>query len=116
MLSEIFLKKYLIEPFDGGFNIEYLKEIDGKKLHYKINNTMMLVYLNKSLKSGEQLEFKIKWNYLINNLIDNIVELENELFDKLGSEIFNFTNSLLNFFSRIIGFFNFQLINFNDLA
>ena len=61
------MKKYLIEPFDGGFNIEYLKEIDGKKLHYKINNTMMLVYLNKSLKSGEQLEFKIKWNYLINN-------------------------------------------------
>ena len=31
---------------------------------------------------------------LINNIIDNIVELENELFDKLGSEIFNFTNSL----------------------
>ena len=66
-VASTFLKKYLIEPFDGGFNIEYLKEIDGKKLHYKINNTMMLVYLNKSLKSGEQLEFKIKWNYLINN-------------------------------------------------
>ena len=31
---------------------------------------------------------------LINNIIDNIVELENELFNKLGSEIFNFTNSL----------------------
>ena len=66
-VASTFLKKYLVEPFDGGFNIEYLKEIDGKKLDYKINNTMMLVYLNKSLKSGEQLEFKIKWNYLINN-------------------------------------------------
>ena len=31
---------------------------------------------------------------LINNTIDNIVDLENELFNKLGSEIFNFTNSL----------------------
>ena len=31
---------------------------------------------------------------LINNIIDNIVDLENELFNKLGSEIFNFTNSL----------------------
>ena len=31
---------------------------------------------------------------LINNIIDNIIELENELFNKLGSEIFNFTNSL----------------------
>ena len=31
---------------------------------------------------------------LINNISDNIVELENELFNKLGSEIFNFTNSL----------------------
>ena len=29
-----------------------------------------------------------------NDLIDNIIELENELFNKLGSEIFNFTNSL----------------------
>ena len=29
-----------------------------------------------------------------NYLIDNIVDLENELFNKLGSEIFNFTNSL----------------------
>ena len=31
---------------------------------------------------------------LINNIIDNIVDLENELFNKLGTEIFNFTNSL----------------------
>ena len=31
---------------------------------------------------------------LINNTIDTINDLENELFDKLGSEIFNFTNSL----------------------
>jgi Transcriptional regulators len=28
---------------------------------------------------------------LINNIIDNIVDLENELFNKLGSEIFIFT-------------------------
>ena len=31
---------------------------------------------------------------LINNIIDNIVDLENELFNKLGPQIFNFTNSL----------------------
>ncbi len=31
---------------------------------------------------------------IINNIIDNINDLENEIFDKLGSEIFNFTNSL----------------------
>tara|TARA_B100002051_G_scaffold248994_1_gene259297 strand:- start:555 stop:1007 length:453 start_codon:yes stop_codon:yes gene_type:complete len=31
---------------------------------------------------------------LINNIIGNVNELENEIFNKLGSEIFNFTNSL----------------------
>jgi len=31
---------------------------------------------------------------LINNTIESIKDLESDLFDKLGSEIFNFTNSL----------------------
>ena len=45
-------------------------------------------------KRSDSLILSDKGNDLINNIIDNIVELENELFDKLGSEIFNFTNSL----------------------
>ena len=45
-------------------------------------------------KRSDSLILTAAGNDLINNIIDNIVDLENELFDKLGSEIFNFTNSL----------------------
>ena len=45
-------------------------------------------------KRSDSLILTITGNNLIKNTIDNIQDLENELFDKLGSEIFNFTNSL----------------------
>ena len=45
-------------------------------------------------KRSDSLILTAAGNDLINNIIDNIVHLENELFNKLGSEIFNFTNSL----------------------
>ena len=45
-------------------------------------------------KRSDSLILTAAGNDLINNIIDNIVDVENELFNKLGSEIFNFTNSL----------------------
>ena len=45
-------------------------------------------------KRSDSLILTTAGNDLINNIIDNILDLENELFNKLGSEIFNFTNSL----------------------
>ena len=45
-------------------------------------------------KRSDSLILTAAGNDLIKNIIDNIVDLENELFNKLGSEIFNFTNSL----------------------
>ena len=45
-------------------------------------------------KRSDSLILTAAGNDLIYNIIDNIIELENELFNKLGSEIFNFTNSL----------------------
>ncbi len=45
-------------------------------------------------KRSDSLILTTEGTDLINNIIDNIIELENELFNKLGSEIFNFTNSL----------------------
>ena len=45
-------------------------------------------------KRSDSLILTAAGNDLINNIIDNIVDLESELFNKLGSEIFNFTNSL----------------------
>ena len=45
-------------------------------------------------KRSDSLILTAAGSDLINNIIDNVVDLENELFNKLGSEIFNFTNSL----------------------
>jgi hypothetical protein len=55
------------KPFDGGFNIMSVKNIDGSDLSHTINQTMMRINLEKPLASGEKFEFKISWWYNINN-------------------------------------------------
>ncbi len=64
-----FSDKFL-KPFDGGFKIEYVKNIDGSDASYLINQTMMRLNLEKPLASGETFSFKIKWWYNINNHIE----------------------------------------------
>ncbi|WP_435414765.1 M1 family metallopeptidase [Polaribacter aestuariivivens] len=58
---------YVEDPFDGGFKIESVTNIDGSDLSHTINQTMMRINLKKPLASGEIFEFKIKWWYNINN-------------------------------------------------
>ena len=55
------------EPFDGGFKIVSVTNIDGKNLSHTINQTMMRINLPNPLASGETFSFKIKWWYNINN-------------------------------------------------
>ncbi|MDG1161466.1 MAG: M1 family metallopeptidase, partial [Flavobacteriaceae bacterium] len=55
------------KPFDGGFNIMSVENIDGSDLSHTINQTMMRINLEKPLASGEKFEFKISWWYNINN-------------------------------------------------
>ena len=62
-----FVKNYMSEPFDGGFNIEEVKNTDGKPLQHMINQTMMRVELPKPLKTGEKFSFAVKWWYNIND-------------------------------------------------
>jgi DNA-dependent RNA polymerase auxiliary subunit epsilon len=62
-----FSRTYLEEKFDGGFNIEYVKDAAGKAMQYTINQTMMRIELPKPLKYGEKISFSIKWWYNINN-------------------------------------------------
>ncbi len=54
-------------PFDGGFNIMSVTNIDGSKLSHTINQTMMRIDLPKPLASGKTFSFKIEWWYNINN-------------------------------------------------
>jgi len=62
---EGFVGKYLGAPFDGGFNIAYVKDASGNALKSTINFTMMRVDLKTPLKTGESFSFSIKWDYNI---------------------------------------------------
>ncbi|MES2863504.1 MAG: M1 family metallopeptidase [Bacteroidota bacterium] len=64
---ENFAKTYMGSGFDGGFNLEYVKDEKGNAMKYTINNTMMRIDLPKALKKGEKVVFSIKWWYNINN-------------------------------------------------
>ncbi|MCF7560545.1 M1 family metallopeptidase [Sabulilitoribacter multivorans] len=63
-----FAKSNLKKPFDGGFNIEYVKNDDGSDLSHTINQTMMRINLPKPLAPGEIFKFQIKWWYNINDI------------------------------------------------
>ena len=62
---------FLKEPFDGGFNIDYVRGLDNKPLNYFINQTMMRIDLPNPIKNGESFSFKIKWDYNINNRLED---------------------------------------------
>ena len=65
-----FTDAYMTDGFDGGFNIEAVKDTKGKSLPHMINRTMMRVDMPTTLKSGEQFSFSIKWWYNINDHVN----------------------------------------------
>ncbi|WP_276165729.1 M1 family metallopeptidase [Zobellia alginiliquefaciens] len=80
-----FAQKYMTEPFDGGFNIAYVKDANGKPLKYTINQTMMRIDIPQPLKSKEQISFSIKWDYNIPNHTINRARSGYEYFEKDGN-------------------------------
>lgn len=83
-----FAGKYLSTPFDGGFNIEYVKDASGKPLSYTINQTMMRVNIPQPLKSKAQISFSIKWWYNIPDHTVNRARSGYEYFAKDGNRSF----------------------------
>ncbi|MCP4976520.1 MAG: M1 family metallopeptidase [Maribacter sp.] len=83
-----FAGKYLNKPFDGGFNIEYVKDASGKPLSYTINQTMMRVNIAQPLKSKAQISFSIKWWYNIPNHTVNRARSGYEHFQKDGNNAY----------------------------
>ena len=47
--------------FDGGFKLEKVTDLYGKKLQYIVNDTMIRIELPKSLRKGQTFSFKIKY-------------------------------------------------------
>ena len=60
-----FSETFMTEPFDGGFNIEWVKDTRGAALPYTVNQTMMRVDIPSPLLSGQSYSFSIKWWYNI---------------------------------------------------
>lgn len=83
-----FANKYMTEPFDGGFNIEYVRDTNGKALPYTINQTMMRIDLPEILKSKGQVSFSIKWWYNIPDHTVNRARSGYEYFPKDGNRAY----------------------------
>ena len=83
-----FANKYITEPFDGGFNIEYVRDTNGKALPYTINQTMMRIDLPEVLKSKGQVSFSIKWWYNIPDHTVNRARSGYEYFPKDGNRAY----------------------------
>ncbi len=83
-----FAKKYLTKPFDGGFNIEHVKDANGRPLSYTINQTMMRINTPQALKSGEKISFSIKWWYNIPEHTVNRARSGYEHFSKDGNNAY----------------------------
>ncbi|MBD0852328.1 M1 family metallopeptidase [Maribacter arenosus] len=83
-----FASKYLKEPFDGGFKIEYVKDDSGKPLSFTVNQTMMRVDLPQPLKSKAQISFSLKWWYNIPDHTINRARSGYEYFPKDGNRAF----------------------------
>lgn len=62
-----FSRQFMEQPKQRGFNIEYVRDANGKPMKYTINQTMMRIDLATALKPGEKISFSIKWWYNINN-------------------------------------------------
>lgn len=69
--TEKFVKNLMPKTFDGGFNIEFVKDASGRSLPFTINETMMRIDLPQHLKSGAQVSFSIKWWY---NIVDHTID------------------------------------------
>lgn len=62
-----FSRTFMEEKFDGGFDIEYVKNAKNADLNWLVNGTMMRVIPEKPIQPGEKYVFKIKWSYNIPN-------------------------------------------------
>ncbi|UOB18347.1 M1 family metallopeptidase [Abyssalbus ytuae] len=85
---ESFAGKYYENPFDGGFNIEYVKDMNDRDLPFTVNQTMMRVDIPQNLKPGQKISFKIKWWYNINNHVTNRARSGYEHFSKDGNNAY----------------------------
>ena len=112
------MARYLSD-FDGGFNMEYVQDGQGKDLSVTVNHTMMRVDLPEVLKPGASTVLKIKWWYNINDRMKDGG-------GRSGMEYFpeddNYIYTIAQFFPRMAvysekeGWQNMQFMGRNEFA
>jgi len=60
-------RRFMDDPFAGGYRVGPVKDATGKELSKHINRTMMRVDLPAPLPTGKAFVFTIDWDYKINN-------------------------------------------------
>ncbi len=90
----------LRRTFDGGCKIESVTNHKDVKLATTVVDTMMRIDLGDPLPPGQEMTFKIKWNYKINNarLLDGRTGFE--FFEKDGNYIYE----MAQWFPRLAAF------------
>ncbi len=88
--------------FDGGYNITKVTASNGKPLHYVINGTMLRIDLPKPLKSGDDTEFDVEWNYQLHE--------QKVLGGRSGFEYFkeddNYLYEVASWFPRAVAYYD----------
>jgi len=83
-----FAKTYIKNAFQRGFNIEKVRDVNGKGLEYMINGTMMRIELPNTMKTGDQFSFDIQWWYNINNHVEEGGRSGYEYFSDTDNKIY----------------------------
>ncbi|HLP54408.1 MAG TPA: M1 family metallopeptidase [Fluviicola sp.] len=83
--------------FEGGYNIESVSAVNGEKMKYAINHTMMRIDPAKPLGPKQSISFKIKWWYNINDRMKVGGRSGYEFFEKEG----NYLYTIAQFFPRM---------------
>jgi hypothetical protein len=86
--ASTFANKFLEKGLDRGFNLEYVKDANGKAMSYTINHTMMRINLASPMKPNSTISFSIKWWYNINDYQKDGGRSGYEFFEKEGNRLY----------------------------
>ncbi len=83
--------------YEGGYKVESVTAVNGEKMKYFINKTMMRIDLAKALLPKSSISFKVKWQYNINDRFKVGGRSGYEYFDKEDNYIY----TIAQFFPRM---------------
>jgi len=90
------------DKFDGGYHITKVTARNGKPLQFTINDTMLRIDLAKPLKSGDDVEFNVAWNYQLHE--------QKVLGGRSGYEYFkeddNYLYEVASWFPRAVAYYD----------